>query len=66
MVRHRVAFRNPISEGGNMVGKLDKAMYGVAGGVGEDYGWFGLPTSCVHPLFVLSSVVGNSCCGTCG
>ena len=49
-----------------MVGKLDKAMYGVAGGVGEDYGWFGLPTSCVHPLFVLSSVVGNSCCGTCG
>ena len=32
------ASEDPISEGGNMVGKLDKAMYDVPGGVGEDYG----------------------------
>ena len=58
---------DPMSKGGNMVGKLDKALYGtrdvscgLAGGVGEDYDQLCPLLACFN------TVVENSCCGTCG
>ena len=60
-------FEDPMSEGGNMVSKLDKALYGTRDALAA---WQAelekTMTSFVHSLPVLSPVVENSCCGTCG